>query len=79
VYVKPGTLKFRVLEAELDELEVDIKRGDYIGVQIDETTMIYFVDGVAVDKTVGSVSEATIREKIDAMISKKSESNGETK
>jgi activator of HSP90 ATPase len=43
VYVKPGTLKFRVLEAELDELEVDIKRGDYIGVQIDETTMIYFV------------------------------------
>lgn len=43
VYVKPGNLKFRVLDAELEELGVDIRRGDYIGVQIDETTMIYFV------------------------------------
>ena len=43
VYVKPGTLKFRVLNCELEELGVDIRRGDYIGVQIDEDTMIYFV------------------------------------
>lgn len=43
VYVRPGNLKFRVLEAELEELGVDIRRGDYVGVQIDEETMIYFV------------------------------------
>jgi hypothetical protein len=43
VYVKPGNIKFRVLEAELEELGVDIRRGDYVGVQIDEETMIYFV------------------------------------
>jgi len=44
VYVKPGNLKFRVLEAELEELGVDIRRGDYIGVQIDEKLddLIYF-------------------------------------
>lgn len=41
-YVKPGPLKFRVLEVELEELGVDIKRGDYIGVQIDPDTMIYY-------------------------------------
>lgn len=45
IYVKPGNLKFRVLEAELEELGVDIRRGDYIGVQIDEEpgNMLYFV------------------------------------
>ena len=43
VYVKPGNIKFRVLDAELEELGVDIRRGDYVGAQIDEDTMIYFV------------------------------------
>lgn len=43
VYVKPGNLKFRVLDCELEELGVDIRRGDYVSVQIDENTLITFV------------------------------------
>ena len=31
------------MEAELEELGVDIRRGDYIGVNIDEETILYFV------------------------------------
>lgn len=42
VYVKPGTLKLRIMEATLTELNVDIKRGDYIGVQITPEKMIYY-------------------------------------
>lgn len=42
VYVKPGPLKLRVMNKTLEELGVDIKRGDYIGVQIDSNKMIYY-------------------------------------
>jgi thioredoxin 1 len=82
----------KVLEGTLEKVEGNYPNVNFVHCDVDESeeiaaefrvrgvpTMIYFVDGVAVDKTVGSVSEATIREKIDAMISKKSESNGETK
>lgn len=49
VYAKPGKLTFSVLLKTLEELKCDIKRGDYIGVQIDEQTRIYFTvtnDGI---------------------------------
>lgn len=57
-YVKPGTLKFRVLECELEELGVDIKRGDYVGVQIDENleNMLYYE--VTNDGKVGMLSNS---------------------
>ena len=42
VYAKPGTLSFTVLNETLEEVERDIKRGDYIGVQITPEEMIYF-------------------------------------
>lgn len=42
VYSKPGTLEFTVLNATLEEVQRDIKRGDYIGVQITPEEMIYF-------------------------------------
>lgn len=42
VYSKPGTLDFTVLNATLEEVNRDIKRGDYIGVQITPEEMIYF-------------------------------------
>lgn len=42
MYVKPGNLKMRVLDKTLKELGADIKRGDFIGVQIDPENMIYF-------------------------------------
>ena len=42
VYAKPGKLTFSVLNTTLEEYNCDIKRGDYIGVVIDETTKIYF-------------------------------------
>lgn len=42
VYSKPGTLNFTVLLSTLEEVQRDIKRGDYIGVQITTDEMIYF-------------------------------------
>lgn len=42
VYAKPGVLEFTVLNATLEEVDRDIKRGDYIGVQVTPEEMIYF-------------------------------------
>lgn len=42
VYLKTGLLNFSVYQATLDELECDIKRGDYIGVAVTQTHMEYF-------------------------------------
>lgn len=42
VYSKPGILEFTVLNTTLEEVQRDIKRGDYIGVQITQDEMIYF-------------------------------------
>lgn len=41
-YQKPGQLQFGVYQSTLDELGVDIKIGDYVGIQITETQMIYY-------------------------------------
>ena len=42
-YMKSGNLELGVYESTLTELGVDMKKGDYIGVQVDETTCIYYV------------------------------------
>jgi hypothetical protein len=42
MYAKPGNLSFTVLNKTLEEVQRDIKRGDYIGVQITPEEMIYF-------------------------------------
>lgn len=42
IYSKPGTLEFTVLNSTLEEVKRDIKRGDYIGVQITPEEIIYF-------------------------------------
>jgi activator of HSP90 ATPase len=42
VYVKPGVLNFTILNVTLEEVGRDIKRGDYIGVQVTPEEMIYF-------------------------------------
>ena len=42
LYSKPGVLNFTVLNATLEEVGRDIKRGDYIGVQITPEEMIYY-------------------------------------
>jgi hypothetical protein len=41
-YMKTGKLTLGVYQETLDELGVDIKKGDYIGVQISQTHMEYF-------------------------------------
>lgn len=41
-YMKTGKLKLGVYQATLDELGIDIKQGDYIGIQISPTTLIFF-------------------------------------
>lgn len=41
-YVKLGKLTFGVFQYTLDELECDIKRGDYIGLQVTPTHREYF-------------------------------------
>lgn len=41
-YMKTGKLKLGVYQATLDELGVDIKKGDYIGVQVSEEHMEFF-------------------------------------
>jgi activator of HSP90 ATPase len=42
IYSKPGILNFTVLNTTLEENNCDIKRGDYIGVQITTDEIIYF-------------------------------------
>lgn len=42
VYVKLGKLTVNVLESTLEENECDIKRGDYIGVQVTPEKMEFF-------------------------------------
>ena len=42
-YMKTGKLTIGVYQETLDELDVDIKKGDYIGVQISPTHAEYFV------------------------------------
>ena len=42
LYAKPGKLTFSVLLEELEEKKCDIKRGDYIGIQITPEYRIYF-------------------------------------
>ena len=42
IYSKPGNLDFTVLNKTLESLNCDIKRGDYIGVQITPEEMLYF-------------------------------------
>lgn len=42
IYSKPGVLTFTILTETLEEIGRDIKRGDYIGVQITPEEIIYF-------------------------------------
>lgn len=42
-YLKTGKLSFNILEKELTENSCDIKRGDYIGVQVTNTHIEYFI------------------------------------
>lgn len=42
-YVKDGKLTINLYQENLDELGVDIKNGDYIGIQISPTMMRYWV------------------------------------
>lgn len=41
-YVKVGQLEFTIYQKELDENDCDIKRGDYIGLQVTPEHMEYF-------------------------------------
>lgn len=42
-YVKVGKLTFTIFEKELEENNCDIKRGDYIGLQVTPEHMEYFI------------------------------------
>lgn len=42
-YVKVGKLNFTIYEKELQENDCDIKRGDYIGLQVTPEHMEYFI------------------------------------
>ena len=42
-YVKTGQLNFTIYEKELQENDCDIKRGDYIGLQVNPDHMEFFV------------------------------------
>jgi hypothetical protein len=53
-YVKTGKLVFSVLLRTLEEMDCDINRGDYIGIQITPEHMEYFT--VADDGRVGAFS-----------------------
>lgn len=52
IYAKPGKLTFGVLISTLSDYDCDINRGDYIGVQINEELVTYYV--VADDGRVSS-------------------------
>lgn len=54
LFVKPGKLVFSVLIKNLEEANVDIKRGDYVGVQITPEKMEFFT--VTNDGRVGMTS-----------------------
>ena len=54
LYVKPGKLIFSVLLKTLDELGIDIRRGDYVGVSTDEQNRFYFT--VTNDGRIGMTS-----------------------
>ena len=54
IYAQTGKLTFSVLLKTLEEYDCDISRGDYIGVQIDETHREYFT--VTDDGRVGKTS-----------------------
>ena len=54
LYVKPGKLVFSVLLKTFDEYDFDIKRGDYVGVQITPQHMEFFT--VTNDGKVGMIS-----------------------
>lgn len=54
LYAKPGKLTFSVLLRTMDELDIDIRRGDYIGIDIDEQTRYYWT--VTNDGRVGMTS-----------------------
>lgn len=56
VYSKPGNLDFTILNSTLEEVNRDIKRGDYIGVQITPEEILYFT--VYDDGKVASYSNA---------------------
>lgn len=42
-YAKTGKLKFQIMEKELESNDCDIKRGDYIGIQVTPEHMEFFV------------------------------------
>lgn len=42
-YIKQGNMNFGVYQSTLDELDAEIKIGDYIGIQVTEEKMIYWV------------------------------------
>jgi hypothetical protein len=42
-YMKIGKLKLGVYQETLTELNVEIKKGDYIGIQVKEDKMLYYV------------------------------------
>lgn len=42
-YLKVGKLNFKILETELAQNDCDIKRGDYIGLQVTNDHMEYFI------------------------------------
>ena len=54
LYAKPGKLTFSVLISTLEDYNCDINRGDYIGIQINEELVEYYV--VSDDGRVGSYS-----------------------
>ena len=54
LFAKPGKLTFSVLLKTFDELDIDIKRGDYVGVQITPEKMEFFT--VTNDGRVGMLS-----------------------
>lgn len=55
-YVNLGKLTFGVLISTLEDYECDIKRGDYIGIQLDKENIGYWV--VSDDGKVGSYSNS---------------------
>jgi hypothetical protein len=41
-YLEDGNFTFEIYQEQLDELNVDVALGDYIGYPVDETEIIYF-------------------------------------
>ena len=41
-YLETGNLSFSIYDAQLEELETDIEKGDYIGYAVEPTEIIYF-------------------------------------